>query len=233
MGTPIQGTTYGKSWVDVCNWALRRIGCKRITSLTDGSKEQLACSDLLGDAITNVVSANDDWACLRARVQLAVDASYVPPTDFLYAYAMPNDFERWVDIETYIDASAVPPAGVWNEPPVQQMPWSREQNWILSNSTVVYLRYGRTVNNEDAGLMPKSFVCAVQTALAVALLVPLRQNVGLLPHLEKQAADALKDAIATDDQSKQTWEGSRKRGYRYYEEARYGGTWPPNPGDWW
>jgi len=231
-GTPIQGTTYGKSWVDVCNWALRRIGCKRIESLSDGSREQQACTDLLGDAITNIVSANDDWACLRARAQLAVDAGYTPPNDYLYAYALPNDFEAWVDIETYNSAVSVVSLAPWGFPCVRELPWSREQNWVLSNATIVYLRYVRTVNNEDAGLMPKSFICAVQTTLAVSLLLPLRQNVGLLAHLKQESKEALQDAIAMDDKSKQTWEGSKKRGYRYYDETRYGGTYPPNNWDW-
>jgi hypothetical protein len=165
-------------------------------------------------------------------VQLAVDAGNVPVSDYLYAYALPNDFERWVDIELLDQPISGQVTFTDPRRPQRQYNWSREDRWILTNATLVYLIYGRTVNNEDASLLPKSFVCAVQTALAVSLLIPLRQNVALLPHLEKQAADALKDAIATDDQSKQTWVGTDIRGYRYYEETRESGGMPPNRQDW-
>ena len=39
--------------------------------------------------------------------------------------------------------------------------------------------------------------------------------------------------MASDDQMKETWEGSKNRGYEYYESQRYSGNSYPNPGDPW
>lgn len=219
MATPIQGTSYGTGWVDVCNWALRRIGAPRISTLNDGSTQQIACTDLLGQSISEVIAANDDWACLRARAQLSRDASYTPPNDFKYAYLLPSDYEGFVAIET-LDAPA-PQLDPLNPRPLQPVyPWSPQGNWILTSATLVYLTYTRTPTNEDGATLPKKFRWAVAMQLALNLVMPLRQNVQLQKIMEGVAKGAIKQAIASDDQAKQTFVGPEERGFGYYDEVR-------------
>lgn len=224
MGTPIQGISPGNSWVDVCNTALRAVGAKRISTLSDGSPSQQACSDLLGDAITAVGAANDDWCILRARAQLSVDSTYTPPNDYLYAYALPADCDEFqedgveaIDQPANMQIIPVPPGMRSTHS------WSREGRWLLTNATLVYLRYQRNLTNEDAALLPDWYLHAIHDQLAVALCMPLRQNVGLLARLEKAAASSIAAAIANDDKMKETWQGSKVRGYEYYEETRMTG----------
>jgi hypothetical protein len=224
MSDPIQGIAPNNTWVAVCNTALRAIGAKRISRLTDGSPSQQACSDLLGDAITAVGASSDDWAILRSRKQLAIDPSYVPPNDYLYAYALPADCDEFMEdgVEA-IDAPAN--MQVVPVPPGKRSthPWSREDRWILTNATLVYLRYQRNLLNADAATLPDWFLHAIHDQLAVALCMPLRQNVGLLARLEAAAAKSLAAAIANDDKMKETWQGSKVRGFEYYEETRMTG----------
>jgi hypothetical protein len=231
-GTPIQGISAGVSWVDVCNTALRAIGAARISNLTDGSPSQLACSDLLGDAITAVMAANDDWCILRVRTQLTRDPKYVPPNDYLYAYTLPSDCSDFQQdgVEAIDQPPSSNPLVLPNGSPSNHK-WSREGNWILTDATLVYLLYQRNLNNEDPSILPDWFFHAIHDQLAVGLCMPLRQNVALLRILEKAAEKSLQAAIANDDKAKETWEGSKTRGYDYYEKVRMTGFdgLPPDP----
>lgn len=223
-GAPIQGISAGVSWVDVCNTALRAIGMGRIANLNEGSPSALACADLLGDAVSSVCSASDDWACLRARAQLQVDASYTPINDYLYAYLLPADCSDFNQDD--IEAISAPAAGSTPNPypyPVRStFEWSREDRWILTNATLVHLRYNRNPVQSDAGTLPDWFLHAVHDQLACNLCMPLRQNVGLLKILDANAQKSLYAAIANDDKMKYKASARDTRGYGYYEETRMG-----------
>jgi hypothetical protein len=219
MSTPLQGTSYDKSWTDVCNTALRLIGAPRISSLTDGTNSQIACSDLLADAISEVVGGNDDWNCLRTQAILNKDSGSPPLFDYLYAYLLPADYERFISIETAdTPAPIIDPS---NPHPIAPLyPWKVVGNHVYTNATLVYLWYHRTVGNEDAATLPKSFLHAIHAALAASLVMPLRQDPVLLKAMEGKAAKELMQAIAVDDAGKQTKVGSQERGYTYYDENR-------------
>lgn len=213
------------SWVAVCNAALRAIGAQRISNLADGTPSQQACSDLLGDAITAVTSASDNWAVLRKRVQLAIDATATPPVnDYLYAYLLPVDCVDFIASD--VEAVDAPPVGAVVQPPPgrkSNYAWIREDRWILTNATLVYLTYARDVVNTDAATLPDWFLHAIHDQLAVALVMPLRQNPALLRQLTAHAAESLRNAIANDDKMKDVPDGEKTRGYRYYEETRMTG----------
>ena len=237
MSTQIQGTTFGEAWVDVANWALRRIGSSRISSLSDGSPNQLVVSDMLGDAIMEVVYASNDWSILKARQQLSIDPTYVPPTDFLYAYSLPSDYEGFVSIETLDSPYAASQVDPTNPKPVRPMyPWSFESQQgggvgphILTNGPYAYLTYIRGIVNEDGVLAAKSFRCAVQACLAVSVEMSLRGNTRLRLELQKESEKAIATAIMVDDRAKETKLGPDERGYTWYDENRFAG-W--GPGSW-
>jgi hypothetical protein len=232
-GAPIQGVNAGSSWVDVCNTALRALGMGRIANLTGTDPSSLACADLLPDAITSVCSASDDWACLRARAQLVIDPLYVPVNDYLYAYSLPADCSDFNqnDVEA-IDAPAVGSLPNPQPYPVRStFRWSREDRWILTNATLVYLRYNRNPVQSDAATLPDWFLHAVHDQLAVNLCMPLRQNVGLLKILDASAAKTLSAALANDDKMKYKASARDTRGYGYYEETRMTGGDVSNESD--
>ncbi len=234
-GAPIQGVNAGVSWVDVCNTALRMLGMDRISSLSgnDNDKSRLACADLLPDAITAVCSASDDWACLRARAQLVLDPTYVPVNDYLYAYSIPvdcSDFNQ-ADVEALDAPQAGSPTNPYPYTVRSTHRWSREDKWILTNATLVYLRYNRNPVQADASTLPDWFLHAVHDQLAINLCMPLRQNVGLLNVISKGAEKSLSAALANDDKMKYKASARDKRGYGYYEETRMTGGDIPNESD--
>jgi hypothetical protein len=203
----------------------------RIANLAEGTPSALACADLLGDAITAVCAASDDWACLRARAQLQVDGTYTPINDYLYAYVLPNDCDDFSQDD--VEAIDAPGTGVVISPPGRRSnyPWSREDRWILTNATLVYLRYNRNVVDSDSTTLPDWFKHAIHDQLAVNLCMPLRQNVGLLKILEAASQKSLYAAIANDDKMKQVKTASDYRGYGFYEETRMTGGGHPNESD--
>jgi len=219
MGTPLQGTKYDQSWTDVCNTALRLIGANRIASLTDGSREQIACSDLLADAISDVIGGSDDWNCLRAQAVLVVDAANPPLFDYLYAYLLPADYERFIRV--YTGDTPAPVIDPYNPHPTDPIyDWKIVGGHLYTNATLVYLWYNRTIVNEDASTLPKSFLHAIHASLAASLVMPLRQDPTLLKMMEDKAAKELARAIAIDDAGKQTRIGSQARGYTWHDENR-------------
>ena len=220
--TPIVGASPGASWVSVCNTALRAVGKDRISAIGGSDPNALICADLLPDAITAVLAANDDWCVLRKRAQLVVDGDYVPAYGYLYAYALPNDCSDFQQ-DGVIAINAVP-AGttISDDDTLSSMPWAREDRWILTNATACYLKYQRLLYNEDAATLPDWFLHAVHDQLAVNLCMPLRQNVGLLKILDAGAAKSLSAALANDDKMKSKPSARDTRGYGYYEETRMG-----------
>ena len=220
--TPIVGISQGASWVSVCNTALRAVGKDRISQLGGSDPNAMICADLLPDAITAVMAANDDWCVLRARAQLSVDPNYVPPYGYLYAYALPNDCSDFQQ-DGVIAINAVPVGTtISDDDTLSSMPWAREDTWILTNATAVYLKYQRGLYNEDAATLPDWFLHAVHDQLAVSLCMPMRQSPSLLRVLTKNAEDSLRNAIANDDKMKVTFQGSGIRGFKYYEDTRGG-----------
>ena len=168
------------------------------------------------------MAANDDWCVLRKRAQLVVDGNYVPAYGYLYAYALPNDCSDFQQ-DGVIAINAVP-AGttISDDDTLSSMPWAREDRWILTNATAVYLKYQRLLYNEDAATLPDWFLHAVHDQLACGLCMPMRQSPSLLRVLTKNADDSLRNAIANDDKMKVTYQGSGVRGYKYYEDTRGG-----------
>lgn len=222
--TPVKGFSFGNSWTDICNGALRHVGARRIQTLQDGTESAIACADMLADAITEVIAADDDWCVLRKRAQLSVAPEYVPPNDFLYAYALPNDIVNFsqdgveaIDAPAPTNPSTIPPGSPSSHE------WRIESSYLLTNATLVYLTYTRQLMDEDAATLPRWFTLAIEHKLAEHLAMPLRQNATLATRLEKKADQAIRAAISMDDQMKETWEGSKTRGYEYYEQRRYTG----------
>lgn len=77
------------SSVDICNMALSRLGCSRITSLSDGTIESNECAAIYPN-IVKYVQAKGPWTSNLIRANLAQSAT--PPVyGFAYAYQLPTD----------------------------------------------------------------------------------------------------------------------------------------------
>lgn len=76
------------AWIDVCNYALRRIGEPPIDDLEDDNKAAESCNSQYEQARDEVLMLYD-WSCSRTRETVAVDAT-APAFGYDYRYALPS-----------------------------------------------------------------------------------------------------------------------------------------------
>lgn len=78
---------------DIANYALSRLGIKKITDIdTDTTKEARACETYIDDAIS-YVARESDWYSLFKRDYIYKSAT-AADDDYEYKYDLPSDFEK-------------------------------------------------------------------------------------------------------------------------------------------
>jgi hypothetical protein len=84
--------------VSICNQALGRIGAEYISSLSEDTSNARHCSVVYDDTLLEMLES-DNWAFAvkRGKPAPVSDDTLYPGWD--YAYALPNDLVRLVDIE--------------------------------------------------------------------------------------------------------------------------------------
>lgn len=80
------------SVVEICNRALQKVGAKRITSITEDSKNARACNVAYGPLRLAELRAHF-WSCAIKRAQLAADAT-APDWGKSNAFQLPSDWLR-------------------------------------------------------------------------------------------------------------------------------------------
>lgn len=85
------------SVVDICNYALAKVGEQSITSLDDGTPEATKCKLLYPFARDFVLRAHP-WNCTIKRKSLA-SSTTDPVYEFVSAFNMPSDLLRLLDVD--------------------------------------------------------------------------------------------------------------------------------------
>ncbi len=163
------------SEVGICNSALTKIGAARIVALDDGSKNANACAELYPKLRDDLLRRHA-WNFAHVRRKLARLAA-APAFGFAYAYQLPTDWLRTVEV--YTDDAA---AGLAN--------YRIEGRTILASAEALYLVYIGVVT--DPNDMPSDFRETLAAMLACDLAVPIAQS----SSLRQQMADAFRDALA-------------------------------------
>ena len=135
----------------ICNLALARIGCKRITSLaTDSSNEAVKCRDLYistRDALLRV----HPWSFAITTVSLTPTTAVPVSKHWKYEYSLPSDFIRIV--------------------PEGHRHHTLMGNTLFSNDSIFILEYVQRVT--DTTQYDALFVEVLALAMALALVMPL------------------------------------------------------------
>ena len=148
------------SETDVCNVALRLVGAKTVTSLSDGSDNAGVLDDIYTETRDDLLSSHP-WNFATKRVQLA-RISTAPAFEFDYAYALPSDWLRTVSVH---DNDAGHGTVLYRAEQVAG------QSAIVSSSDSIYLRYVSRVT--DPNLMSSDFRRALALSLARDISIPL------------------------------------------------------------
>jgi hypothetical protein len=85
------------SVVDICNLALRQLGARRITSLSDSTEEARACNDVY-ESLRDDLLRSHPWNFAVYRASLA-SSSDSDQWEFDYSYPLPSDCLRVIAVE--------------------------------------------------------------------------------------------------------------------------------------
>jgi len=173
------------STTDIVNASLRLIGGKRITSLTDGSKEANVAGDLF-DGIRDDLLRSHKWNFATKSVQLARSAT-TPVLEFDYGYAVPSDWIRTVSVHD-------------NDAGLSGIAFREEllnsQRVIMANAENVYIRYVAMI--DDPNLWPADFIKAMEYALARDMAIPVAQSNTVQQSMDDLANKWLRKARSQD-----------------------------------
>ena len=183
----------GDSIVSICNRALIALGEDPIVSLQDDTKGAILCGQLY-DPVRREVLQNHPWQCATQSANLAL-TSFVPLTVYDYAYALPADCLRFLNLpdndlanwEVGQDAT-LGRLLLTNEPPTLAGTYIRD----LTDPT------------EFEPLLAKS----IALALAVELCEPLTQSTAKLNMLSQRLEKTQNDGrlASSDEAASREWD---------------------------
>jgi hypothetical protein len=194
------------TFIDLCNAALVRIGVPIIASFNDGTNQSNACSNRYQFCVNQVLQMHP-WNCATTRAILAPSA--VPPAfDYSYAFPLPADFLRELDVSSQSIASDT-----------YMGPRDRyriEGGNILFDTSTLYLRYIQQVTN--ANQLDALCQQAIGAYIAFDLAQTLLRNPELTSELDKQFKEILAEARNVNSAQLRTWEI-----IDHYERTRFYG----------
>jgi hypothetical protein len=137
--------------VGICNSGLVKIGASRITSLNDGSKEALVCSEQF-EKMRDLVLESHSWNFATQRISLALlpDA---PAFEYAKAFGIPPGCLRVLNVQ---------------RPDIN---WRREGETILSNEAQLQARfiYRVTDTSKFSSLFSETLACRLAVEFAYAI----------------------------------------------------------------
>ena len=164
------------SVVDICNYALLRIGGATIADLSEGSRASELCSIVYEQCRDQLLRAFP-WNFAR-RVQSLADTNS-PPTNWGYSYAMPSDCVR--PLRIVIEGNRLPRV---DEKIPYEVASNGTQRLIYADVESAELEY--TARVDDSNLWDASFINALSWLIASEIATPLTAN----PDYAKMAREA-------------------------------------------
>lgn len=150
------------SEVSISNMALGWLGGGLIISLDDDSEEAALCKanyDICRDAVLE----DRDWTFATARQVLSA-LTAAPAFGYAYQYRVPSDLIRILMVS--------------DEPLfVHDLDWERQGDVIVTDASIVYLKYIRRV--EDPVKFTAGFVHALAVRLAMEIALPLTNSMDI------------------------------------------------------
>lgn len=176
------------SKVQICNFALTKVGAQQIISIDDNSKNARLCKQYYEVAVDEVLR-DHPWNCAIWRVEIAADAT-APEFDYVYRYALPSNPWCLRVLDLYPD----------------DIQYVIEGRYILTNYSTCKLKFiGRIT---DPSQFDSLCANAVYLWLAIKLAYPLMQSRTLVDQLQDEYrylirraknVDACEDSIKTMD----------------------------------
>ena len=158
------------SVVDICNIALSNLGDQKISSLSDANERARLCNLRYNDVRDSVLRSHP-WSCAITRTQLA-RSDTAPTWGFDYAYPLPSDCLRVLDVED------------WNEP------YRVENGSIVTDSDTIKLKYIKQITD------PNEFDALIIQAIGLRLASEIAESLTGRPELRDNLFGKYQTALA-------------------------------------
>lgn len=175
------------SRTDAINRALLKVGTRTVTSEDEGTVEAVTARAIFGTLCLSELRKHA-WSFAKARVQLAA-LSTAPAFGWTYAYQLPDDFVRVVQVGQYYDFASI--RGPSSE---SITPYTIEGKMLYSNDAApLRLIYIKDMCSDPAQ-WDAMFFEAFAASLAVELCEPLSKQTGKKESLKRDYMAIIKEA---------------------------------------
>lgn len=160
---------------EICNLALKALGLNPISSLASDTSQAGIILRNTWEAARDAILRAANWRCLLSRSGSLAQEATGPSFGYAYAYTLPSDCVRVVEMS--VDAD-----------------YSVEGGKLLTDETEAYILYvGYDKSSDPVVLLDGHLVNALVAQLAVDI-APALKGKNLIPSLEVIARDRLADA---------------------------------------
>ena len=201
------------SKVEICNWALQKLGQPAIMSLDDNSANAKRCAQEYDSAL-GVVLRSYPWPFALRRAKLVLSTEK-PAYEYANYFALPPDVARIISIAT------------------EGRPFQIEGKFIATNASAVFMKYVSSAVNESH--LDRYTAEAVALLLASKLAIVITENAQLKDMLNTEYQMVLQSAMntwAVEDMPQEVIEGnwltSREQGSYADGHAQAYNPWGPN-----
>lgn len=193
--------------VDIVNFSLVALGAKRITSLTDGSKNANVASAVY-ELVRDQSLRDHNWGFATRRQQLT-RLSAAPVFGFDYQFAFPSDWIRTVSVHDN-------DAGLGSVEAKEET--NGEQKVLLCNSDQLFMRYIARIT--DPNLWTPDFIIVFGVDLAKRMAVSIPDSNTIKDDLQRDYDKIVLRTKSTDS----TGSSPERRPRGSWANAR--GGWP-------
>lgn len=172
---------------DIINVALRRIGAQRIGDIkTDGTNEGRVARDLYDEARRSLLTQHSwNFAIRREELEQTDD---LPESGWDYAYVLPDNFLRLLNVSSSEDDSGTVPYALEN--------MEGEDRVLLCNSNTVFIRF--IFDCDDPSIFSAPFRDALSWMLARDFAAALSKSTSAAELADRSFIRALNKAKSID-----------------------------------
>ena len=193
------------------NGALRILGERRLSSLTENRSPRRQLDDIWNDSFVDRCLEQGQWNFAMRAIELAASDVVTPTFGYDYAFEMPTDWIKTAGVslsETF-------------DPPLVGNGYKEEVGYWLANSTPLYVRY---ISNDsqyggDLNRWPQSFTEFAKALLAMEAGPVITSSVSRVDRATKLAYQLRLEARSNDAMNEPTafppeggWNSSRAGG---------------------
>lgn len=177
--------------LDAYNGALRRLGSRRLASLSEAREPRRVLDDIWNNgALVNYALERGEWNFALRSVQGAYNPAIEPEFGFRRAFDKPSDFRRLAGLS----------ADEYFRIPLTALEYTDEGGYWLSDHDTLYIRYvsSHVSYGHDSSRWTESFRYYLETCLAFEACERITNSDTKLQLIERDQRKYLAQAKSTD-----------------------------------